>query len=106
MFFRRRHTLICGLKTWSALKLSSPWSYPPHDGHLRDTSTARGLSLLDITLLAVAEHVQLQWGGEAGVTKAAAATEWVAAYSRLYLSAVITILMCLRLSCTWTTVDI
>jgi len=44
---------------------------------VHDTSTARRLSLLDITLLAVAVHGKLQLGGEAGVTTAAAAVEWV-----------------------------
>jgi len=46
------------------------------------------------------------WGVEAGVTTAAAAAEWVSAYSRLYLSAVMPVLMCLRLNCTPTMVDI
>jgi len=45
-------------------------------------------------------------GGQAGVTTAAAAVEWLSAYSRLYLSAVIPVLMCLPLSCTPTVVDI
>jgi len=42
-------------------------------------------------------------GGEAGVTTAAAAAEWLSACSRLYLSAIIPVLMCLP---TPTVVDI
>ena len=44
------------------------------------------------------------WGGEAGVTTAAAAAEWVSACSRLPV--VVPVLMCLRLNCTLTMVDI
>ena len=44
------------------------------------------------------------WGGEAGVTTAAAAAEWVSLCS--HLSAVVPVLMCLRLNCTLTMVDI